>query len=168
MLITLYQCPICKHRLLNHTQQAIDAHRIKHGKQPTKEPKPSLASPNPGRKKKKKRGHIKQLNRKINELQNQLNAIRTQLKKKKQGPNYTPHPFYDSDPWRRLKYQVLNTYPRVCMCCRKTEGEMHVDHIKPRSKYPDFELDFNNLQILCKDCNLGKSNLDETDYRPHS
>ena len=43
--------------------------------------------------------------------------------------------------------------------------ELHVDHIKPRSKHPELELDINNLQILCKDCNLGKSNTDSIDYR---
>lgn len=41
-----------------------------------------------------------------------------------------------------------------------------MDHIKPRSKYPHLELVFNNLQILCKNCNQGKSNIDETDWRP--
>ena len=42
---------------------------------------------------------------------------------------------------------------------------LHVDHIKPRSKYPELALDPNNLQVLCKDCNLGKSNLYNTDWR---
>ena len=42
---------------------------------------------------------------------------------------------------------------------------MHVDHIKPRSLYPDLELEFENLQVLCKYCNLEKSNKDEIDYR---
>jgi len=43
---------------------------------------------------------------------------------------------------------------------------MHVDHIRPRSKSPSLELDPDNLQVLCKACNLGKSNLDDTDFRP--
>lgn len=42
---------------------------------------------------------------------------------------------------------------------------MHVDHIKPRSKYPHLAYDVNNLQVLCQDCNFGKSNHDETDWR---
>jgi hypothetical protein len=42
---------------------------------------------------------------------------------------------------------------------------MHVDHIKPRSKYPDLELSRQNLQVLCEDCNLGKSNKYEDDWR---
>lgn len=78
--------------------------------------------------------------------------------------------FYLTDEWRRLRYRVLRKHKARCMCCgrsRKDNGvTIHVDHIKPRSKYPRLELDFNNLQILCEDCNLGKSNIDETDWRP--
>lgn len=73
--------------------------------------------------------------------------------------------FYASDEWRRLRYRVLKEYGRKCMCCHKTDGVMHVDHIKPRSKYPDLELVFDNMQVLCEDCNLGKSAWDETDWR---
>ena len=43
---------------------------------------------------------------------------------------------------------------------------IHVDHIKPRSIYPDLSLEFTNLQLLCADCNLGKSNKYDTDWRP--
>ena len=78
--------------------------------------------------------------------------------------------FYLTDDWRRLRYRVLKKYSARCMCCGRNRKEngvtIHVDHIKPRSKYPRLELDFNNLQILCEDCNLGKSNIDETDWRP--
>jgi 5-methylcytosine-specific restriction endonuclease McrA len=42
---------------------------------------------------------------------------------------------------------------------------LHVDHIKPRSKYPELEYEISNLQILCDDCNLGKGNRDEIDWR---
>ncbi len=69
-----------------------------------------------------------------------------------------PHPFYDSRAWRELRYQVIKTHGRKCQACGDTSKKIHVDHIKPRSKYPELELDFQNLQILCEDCNLGKSN----------
>jgi 5-methylcytosine-specific restriction endonuclease McrA len=52
------------------------------------------------------------------------------------------------------------------MLCRQTNGVMHVDHIKPRSKYPHLALRESNLQVLCEACNLGKGNWDETDWRP--
>lgn len=74
--------------------------------------------------------------------------------------------FLASRAWQDLRYKALKYYGRKCMCCHTTEGEMHVDHIKPRSLYPLFALDFDNLQILCRACNMGKSNTDETDWRP--
>lgn len=76
--------------------------------------------------------------------------------------------FYYSESWRALRYAALKRYGRTCVCCGAMPGNgviLHVDHIKPRSKYPDLELDITNLQILCEACNLGKSNTDEIDYR---
>lgn len=78
--------------------------------------------------------------------------------------------FYKSPEWLRLRYRVIKRYGGECMACgrsKKHEGvTIHVDHIKPRSKFPHLSLVFDNLQILCSDCNLGKSNIDETDWRP--
>ena len=73
--------------------------------------------------------------------------------------------FYSQPSWLRLRYEAFMKHGRVCMVCGLLKGEMHVDHIKPRSKYPHLELDLSNLQILCRACNLGKSNTDETDWR---
>ena len=42
---------------------------------------------------------------------------------------------------------------------------MNVDHIRPRTKYPDLALKMSNLQTLCADCNCGKGWRDETDWR---
>lgn len=78
-----------------------------------------------------------------------------------------PNSFYFSQPWRELRYKALLQYGRKCLCCGalpKTT-ELHVDHIKPISRYPDLALQLDNLQILCSQCNLGKSNKDETDFR---
>jgi len=77
--------------------------------------------------------------------------------------------FYESKEWRRLRYTVLKKYERTCLCCGRKAPDVpiHVDHIKPRSIYPELELDPDNLQLLCEDCNLGKSNTDCIDYRSH-
>ena len=68
-------------------------------------------------------------------------------------------PFYSSPVWKRLREDVLSLYGADCMVCRATsdQTEIHVDHIKPRKKFPLLELDICNLQVLCKSCNLYKS-----------
>ena len=77
--------------------------------------------------------------------------------------------FYKSDAWRDLRYRALKLHGRQCQCCgaKPPKVVLHVDHIKPRSRFPELELDINNLQVLCEDCNLGKSNKDCIDYRSH-
>lgn len=76
--------------------------------------------------------------------------------------------FYESREWLQLRYAVLKQHGAACMVCGATRRDgvyLHVDHIKPRSKYPELELEQSNLQVLCKPCNKGKSNIDETDWR---
>ena len=76
--------------------------------------------------------------------------------------------FYRSAEWGQMRYKALVVYGKKCVCCGatpETGAVMHVDHIKPRSKRPDLELNINNLQILCAQCNIGKLNLDDTDLR---
>lgn len=67
--------------------------------------------------------------------------------------------------WRKMKAICYSFYERRCMKCGYVGHELHVDHIKPKSKYPELKYDIKNLQILCKLCNVKKSNTDETDYR---
>lgn len=76
--------------------------------------------------------------------------------------------FYASKEWREVRYKALVSCGAQCQCCgstRKDGAKLHVDHIKPRSKFPSLQLDISNLQVLCEDCNLGKSNKDDTDWR---
>lgn len=75
--------------------------------------------------------------------------------------------FYDSREWKQLRFRVLIHYQRKCMACNATNKVLHVDHIKPISKFPELKLQFENLQILCEDCNLGKSNVYFHDLRPN-
>lgn len=78
--------------------------------------------------------------------------------------------FYSSWEWKKVRYEAIKLYEQRCMCCGwqvgdTAHGRLVVDHIKPRSKFPELELDVNNLQILCNDCNMGKSNDYEDDWR---
>lgn len=76
--------------------------------------------------------------------------------------------FYNTPEWRDLRFRVLRAYKYRCMACGAgpDTGPLHVDHIKPRSIYPRLQLEFDNLQVLCRDCNLGKGNMSEDDLRP--
>lgn len=83
-------------------------------------------------------------------------------------PSVTSKAFLESFEWRRLRMQALKKYSPRCMCCGATPQDgavMNVDHIKPRKLFPDLALDINNLQILCHECNHGKGNWDQTDWR---
>jgi 5-methylcytosine-specific restriction endonuclease McrA len=76
--------------------------------------------------------------------------------------------FLQSYDWRRLRMQAIKQYGNKCQCCGATPATgavINVDHIKPRRHYPDLALDLNNLQVLCHECNHGKGNWDETDWR---
>ena len=73
--------------------------------------------------------------------------------------------FYRSQAWRQLRYEVLRIRGAVCELCGSEQTPLHVDHIKPRSKYPQLALDKSNLQVLCADCNIGKGAKYEDDFR---
>lgn len=82
------------------------------------------------------------------------------------GASKTKNSFYLSKKWNEIRRKVLKHYGCVCMRCKANNEIMHVDHIKPRSKFPGLQFTLNNLQVLCKPCNELKSNIDFTDYRP--
>jgi len=57
--------------------------------------------------------------------------------------------------------RVIQEDRHICKRCRKRVTEkknLAVDHIKPRSKYPELALARENLQILCRRCNSAKGN----------
>lgn len=80
----------------------------------------------------------------------------------------TDDQFYSSQKWKELRYIALQQSGGKCTLCgasAKDGVQLHVDHIIPRSVAPKKRFDLDNLQILCSDCNLGKSNYDTTDWR---
>ena len=101
-----------------------------------------------------------------------LSELRLILKQRRRGRVVAPRKplkardgFYGSWEWLKVRYVTLKRWGAVCMCCGAREGIV-VDHIRPRSRYPGLQLDPENLQVLCGACNRGKSNDDETDWRP--
>lgn len=78
--------------------------------------------------------------------------------------------FYSTREWRQLRYIALRNAEGRCQCCGGMASDglsLHVDHIKPRSRFPELELSLDNLQILCEDCNLGKLDMDDYSWRKH-
>lgn len=76
--------------------------------------------------------------------------------------------FYRSYEWKKLRYQILKRDNRTCLLCGATAGNgvvLNVDHIKPLKKFWSLRLDPENLQTLCGECNHGKGNWDETNWR---
>jgi 5-methylcytosine-specific restriction endonuclease McrA len=77
--------------------------------------------------------------------------------------------FYASWEWKRVRYEALKIHGRRCQCCGwqpgDCDGHLVVDHIKPRRRYPELELELSNLQVLCNDCNMGKGAAYEDDFR---
>ena len=77
------------------------------------------------------------------------------------------HRMAETDPVpESSRYQVLKAANGKCVLCGASAetAVLHVDHIVPRSKGGTNDL--GNLQCLCEQCNLGKSNKDTTDFRP--
>lgn len=76
--------------------------------------------------------------------------------------------FYKSPVWRKARYNALATHGNRCQLCGngpQTGTVVHVDHIKPRSLYPESCLDPSNLQILCEDCHSAKGTEWIDDFR---
>lgn len=119
---------------------------------------------------------LREFNKKRSVKEKKLNTPKKDTKKSKERQRKAKQKhldnkaFYLSREWRDLRYRVFKKYGFDCMACgrnKKNHGVIiHIDHIKPRSKHPELELNFDNLQVLCEDCNLGKGNKYEDDFRP--
>jgi 5-methylcytosine-specific restriction endonuclease McrA len=86
----------------------------------------------------------------------------------------TKDEFYRSWDWRTIRMATLIKHGQRCQCCGATPDatdmtgkpvRLCVDHIKPISKFWHLRLEPSNLQILCDECNQGKGNWDQTDFR---
>lgn len=70
--------------------------------------------------------------------------------------------------WIKSKVQGPGKfYGARCAHCHKwaRRGDAHLDHIKPKSKYPELAYAITNLQYLCAKCNRVKHDYDGDDWR---
>jgi hypothetical protein len=65
--------------------------------------------------------------------------------------------FYNSTDWISIRNKKLNSTINKCNFC-DSENDITVDHIKPRSKFPELALSIHNTQLLCRSCNSAKGN----------
>lgn len=63
--------------------------------------------------------------------------------------------FYSSTDWKDVRKKRFELSENKCAKCN-SHYKLEVDHIKPRSKYPELALELTNTQILCKKCNISK------------
>jgi HNH endonuclease len=67
--------------------------------------------------------------------------------------------FYTTPEWRVARLTVIQRDGRVCKMCSERivlSRDVSVDHIRPRSRYPELALELTNLQVLCRRCNSSK------------
>lgn len=93
-------------------------------------------------------------------LRSRLNELQPLTQKKIENAS-----FFNSKKWAELRYKVFKNSGGRCVLCKKNNTRLHIDHIKPRSKYPELAFEIDNLQVLCGTCNIGKGSWDETDWR---
>jgi rubredoxin len=74
--------------------------------------------------------------------------------------------FYSSPEWVKLRNIVIDEEGRICAECHRQindDNDLTVDHIRPRSKYPDLSLKRENLRVLCRRCNSIKKDKELAD-----
>jgi hypothetical protein len=57
-----------------------------------------------------------------------------------------------SPQWYSVRKKFLKYHPR-CIAC-STTSKLEVHHIKPYERYPELELDLDNMMTLCRYCHL--------------
>ncbi|PRY84476.1 HNH endonuclease [Mongoliibacter ruber] len=100
----------------------------------------------------------------IENFKNQMEILRTKVSLKAQDllnedklKFILSEQFYNSTDWKKIRVQALLSFENVCVNCGSLEN-LAIDHIYPRSKFPEKALELSNTQILCLKCNSSKGN----------
>lgn len=84
-------------------------------------------------------------------------VCRTAPAQKKRKPKMTERArFYRSPEWRAVREAVFMRDGRICAKCKSQEN-LNIDHVLPRSKYKHLQLEPSNLRVLCWPCNKAKA-----------
>lgn len=103
---------------------------------------------------------IKMSNKKIGIPRSKETILK--MSKSKMGKQINKkNPNWKDGKWRYVRKQVLIRDNYTCQHCNLKEPDiMVVDHILPKSIYPELRLDLNNLVTLCPNCHARKTNKD--------
>lgn len=63
--------------------------------------------------------------------------------------------FERSPEWKRVREEFWSHNERVCSVCGGEADQ--IDHIKPKSRYPELALEMSNLRPICWPCNREKA-----------
>jgi hypothetical protein len=102
----------------------------------------------------------------MNLYRSQLHKLR--IREEKQATSYwkavAANTFYQCALWKSIRSKVLANLGTSCLKCGSSLA-IAVDHILPRSLYPELALREENLQVLCRSCNSSKGNRSTEDFR---
>lgn len=96
-------------------------------------------------------------------------------RKGRKSKSFSPNPnkprsFYSSWEWKKVRMMALQRDGHRCGSCGASPKDgirIVVDHIKPLGKFWELRLSLDNLQVLCDDCNRGKGDWLQEDFRSH-
>jgi 5-methylcytosine-specific restriction endonuclease McrA len=97
------------------------------------------------------------------ELKNRIELKFQELAKERQTLIEEQRKFYSSPEWINIRARVIREEGDVCSECNKIihkKEDVTVDHIRPRSRYPELALNRDNLHVLCRKCNSSKGSND--------
>lgn len=61
---------------------------------------------------------------------------------------------YTAKEWQPIRKQVFDRDGKICHICGGPAT--HIDHLLPKSKYPELALNLDNLKPACRNCNFEK------------
>ena len=61
--------------------------------------------------------------------------------------------------YQDYKADLLTEIGAYCSYCERSM-DLHIEHIKPKSQYPELECEWDNLLLACKNCNSTKGDKD--------
>ena len=99
-------------------------------------------------------GHRKSASKLRREIENPPTARAAEVETERRRKRRERAAFERSQEWRELAALVKREQP-FCAQCGSTEN-LHADHIKPKSRFPELRLVRENIQMLCKRCNFRK------------